>query len=109
MELIITLLAPFPLGYLVRNRTSAFLAYIALHAFVFTFQSLTLLIDWAGGSEQAFGPFPEASTGQVFGYGLINLIIYVAGLGLVYAGSRLRRRRLARAAGPVSLEPAGDR
>jgi hypothetical protein len=48
VELIIMLLAPFPIGYLIRNRMAAFLAYIALHSFVFTFQSTSLLKEWTG-------------------------------------------------------------
>jgi hypothetical protein len=38
MELIIMLLAPLPVGYFIRNRMAAYLAYVALHSFVFTFQ-----------------------------------------------------------------------
>ena len=105
MELIIMLLAPFPIGFLVRSRTAAFVTYVALHAFVFTFQSLALVLEWAGGSEAAFGRFPDASTGDVAAYGAVNLVIYAVGLGLVYLGSRLGTRRRARAAGPVALEP----
>jgi hypothetical protein len=53
-ELIILLLAPFPIGYFIRNQTAAYLAYIALHSFVFTFQSTTLLKEWAGGDYSAY-------------------------------------------------------
>ena len=42
MELIVMLLAPFPIGFFMRNRLAAFVTYIALHGFVFTFQSLSL-------------------------------------------------------------------
>jgi hypothetical protein len=34
---------PLPIGYFTRNRMAAYLAYVALHSFVFTFQSTTLL------------------------------------------------------------------
>ena len=109
MELVVMVIAPFPIGFFVRSRLAAFVAYIAVHAFVFTFQSLNLLIEWAGGSEEAFGPFPDASTGNVLSYGAVNLVIYAVGLGLVYLGSRLGARRRARTAGPVALEPATGR
>ena len=36
------------------------LAYLALHAFVFTFQSTALVIEWVGGSTTAFGDYPHA-------------------------------------------------
>jgi hypothetical protein len=100
MELIILLIAPLPIGFLVRNRLVAFLAYIALHAFVFTFQSVALVTEWVAGRSDAFGKFPEASSTEVFAYGVVNLVIYAAGLGLVYLGSRLAARRR----GPVALE-----
>jgi hypothetical protein len=49
VELIIMPLAPFPMGYFIRNRMAAYLAYVALHSFVFTFQSTTPLKEWTGG------------------------------------------------------------
>jgi predicted Na+-dependent transporter len=107
MELIVMILAPFPLGYLIRHRIVAFVAYTAVHAFVFTFQSLVLVVDWAGGSESAFGPFPDGQTSQVYAYGVVNLVIYAVGLGLVHLGHRVGSRR--RADAGVHLEPAVTR
>jgi hypothetical protein len=106
MELVLLVLAPLPIGFLVRNRTAGFVAYIALHAFVFTFQSVELLIEWAGGSTMAFGPFPKADHGEVLAYGVVNLVIYAIGLGLVYLGQRLALRRARRTAA-AELDPAG--
>ena len=105
MELVLMILVPFPLGFLVRNRLVAFVAYIAVHAFVFSFQTLNLLLEWIGGSEEAFGPYPAASTGNVVGYGVVNLAIYAVGLGLVYLGHRLGSRRRERRSGAVHLDP----
>ena len=48
------LLVPFPLGFLVPGRGTAYLAYVAVHAFVFPFQTLVLLLDWVNGAEAAF-------------------------------------------------------
>jgi hypothetical protein len=103
MELIVMLLAPFPIGFLVRNRMAAFLAYIALNGFVFTVQTLTLLVEWVGGKSQAFGPYPAGSNSEVIAYAVVNLVIFAVGLGLVYLGHRLGTRRRSRA---VDLEPA---
>jgi hypothetical protein len=105
MELIVTILVAFPLGFLIRNRMAAFVAYIAVHAFVFTFQAVNLMVEWVGGRESAFGPYPKGSDSDVLAYGLVNLVIYAAGFGLVYAGSRVAARRRARSGG-VNLEPA---
>jgi hypothetical protein len=105
MELILMLLVPFPLGYFLRGRPAAFIAYIAVHGFVFTVQTLNLVVEWAGGSQQAFGPFPKADDADVIAYVVVNLVIFAAGFGLVYLGHRLGARRRARASGPVALEP----
>jgi hypothetical protein len=94
MELIIMLVAPFPLGYLIRHRMAAYLAYVALHSFVFTFQSTTVLKEWTGGDYSAFAKNPVATD---WAYGLVNIAIYAAGLGLVALGSWVgaQRRRAA--------------
>ena len=94
MELLVMLLVPFPLGFLVPGRGTAYLAYVAVHAFVFPFQTLVLLLDWVNGAEAAFGPYPAASCGQVWGDGAVNLLIYLAGLGLVALGQRAGAARL---------------
>jgi hypothetical protein len=90
MELIIMLLAPFPIGYFIRNRMAAYLAYVALHSFVFTFQSTTLLKEWVGGDYSAFVKNPATAD---WSYGLVNLAIYAAGLGLVALGSWVAAKR----------------
>ena len=84
---------------------AAFVTYIALHGFVFTFQSLSLIIEWISGSQQAFGPYPKASSSEVLSYGVVNLGIFAVGLGLVYLGHRLGARRRTRSGAPVALEP----
>jgi hypothetical protein len=93
MELLVMLLVPFPLGLLLRSRGAAYITYLAVHAFVFPFQTLVLLIDWVNGAEAAFGPYPDASWGQVWGYGVLNLLICLGGLGLVALGQRVQTRR----------------
>lgn len=87
------ILVPFPLGLLVRNRAAAYLAYVAIQAFVFTFQTAFLVLEWANGSTEAFGSFPDYDNGDVWAYGIINLVIYSLGLGLVTLGQRIHRNR----------------
>ena len=96
MALLITILIPLPLGLLVRNRTSAYLAYVAVHGFVFTFQTAALILEWANGSTEAFGPFPEFENENLWAYGIINLAIYAIGFGLVSLGGRIRSKRSSR-------------
>ena len=105
MELIVMVLVPLPLGLLVRNRTAAYVAYIAIHAFVFTFQTANLLMEWANGSTEAFGSFPDFNNADMWGYGVVNLVIYGIGLGLVTLGYRIRTKRNARR-NSVELAPA---
>jgi hypothetical protein len=97
MELIVMIAVAFPIGFFVKSRTAAYISYIAIHGFVFVFQSTDLIIEWAGGSKSAFGPYPKASS-QIWGYGLVNLVIFGAGLGLVALGYYVATRRRTKAA-----------
>ena len=96
MELIATVVFAFPLGYLLRNRAAAYVSYIAIHQFVFNFQNLTLVREWVGGSDEAFSRNPKVIS---WSYGLVNLVIYVVGFGLVTLGYGLAARRRRKGAG----------
>lgn len=100
MELIIMILAPFPIGFLVRQRVPAYIAYVALHSFVFTFQSLALVREWVGGDPSAFAKSPDAVP---WSYAVVNLVIFGVGLGLVELGHRLAARHRARSEVAVDL------
>ena len=71
MELIL-LIAPLPLGFFLRSRVAAFLTYVAMHSFVFTFQSTTLTLAWVAGSDAAF----ERSGAAPWPYLVVNAVIY---------------------------------
>jgi hypothetical protein len=102
MELIAMVLLPFPLGYFLAKRSTAFLAYVAAHSFIFTFQTMMLLRMWVGGDTSAFQKNPNSVE---WSYALLNLAIYAVGLGLVELGHRVAARR--RAAGkPVASSEA---
>ena len=100
MELIAMLLLPLPIGYLVRNRTAAFVTYIAVHGFIFTYQTLELTREWVRGSTEAFDK--DAGV-PALPYVIVNAVIFAAGLGLVWLGQRLAARRRAKAAAAVDL------
>lgn len=97
MELIVMIVVAFPIGFLIRNRIAAYIAFIALHGFVFVFQSLMLVIEWVGGSKDAFGSYPKADKAEVWSYGAVNLVIFLVGLGLVLLGQKVASRRNSRA------------
>ena len=90
MELIALLLLPFPTGFFVRQRIVAYLIFVGAFSYIFTFQTMTLTRAWAGGD---FTAFDRDATTVPWSYGLVNLVFYAAGLGLVALGHRLGERR----------------
>ncbi|MFB4300977.1 hypothetical protein [Actinomadura sp. NTSP31] len=100
MELIVTLVVAFPLGFFVRSRGTAYVAYIAVHSFVFSFQNTELVREWSGGDHSAFPKDPGAVP---WSYVLANVAIYAAGFGLVTLGHAVRTRLRRRNAEAVDL------
>jgi uncharacterized integral membrane protein len=100
MELIATLLIAFPLGYFIRQRLAAYLAFVAVHSFLFTFQSTELIREWVGGSAHAFPKDPDTVP---WAYGLVNLAIYGLGFALVTLGGVVAMRRQTHTRGAVDL------
>jgi hypothetical protein len=107
MNLVFTLIAAFPLGYLVTRRQTALLTYLIVDSFLFTFQTLGVLLTWMSGAtgmggasglgDSPSGPFPiDYSDGELTAYGVVNLVIVLVGIGLILTGSRVRARRTAR-------------
>ncbi len=97
MNVIYTVLVAFALGYFIKDTRVAVALYLAGEALVFGFQSASLIIEWASGtSTAAFGAFPDHSPSNVWGYGVVNLVITVIGIGLVMLGARTARRRAAK-------------
>lgn len=97
MNVIYTVLFAFALGFFIKNTGIATAVYLAGDALVFGYQSVNLLLEWGGGHKAAFGgPFPDHDTSGVVGYGLVNLVITVVGVGLVVLGARVAARRVAK-------------
>lgn len=99
MNIVFTVLFAFAIGYFVKDRGLAVVAYLALDAIVFAYQTLSVLLSWmADDAPLAFGPAPtgfpvEFSSSELVGYGVVNLIIIVVGVGLVVLGTRVGVRR----------------
>ena len=100
MELIVTILVAFPLGFFVRTRLVAILSYVAVHSFVFSWQNTQLTREWVGGSTAAFPKNPKAAPWE---YGAVNVLIYAVGLGLVVLGHWAAAKRQARNPAAVNL------
>jgi hypothetical protein len=99
MNVILTILIGFPLGYLIHSRRTAITAYVLADSYLFTFQTAFLLMQWVDGDEHAFGSrgrtwSPERTT-QFFSYLVLNGVIVAIGVGLVILGNRVRARRTA--------------
>lgn len=113
MNIVFTILVALPIGLFVRTRPTALLAYLIADLFVFTFQTLDVLLNWMAGNSgiggaQAFGPSPDAipltySQSDVIAYGIVNLVIVLAGMGLVLLGHKIRARRTAAAKNVVTV------
>jgi hypothetical protein len=106
MSVALMILLPLPIGWFVRDRLTAFVAYLAAFSFLFTFQSTMLITEWAGGNKNAFGGYPKADKGDVWSYGVVNLVFLAIGLGLLTATSVLSSRRRNRRAVPAGARVA---
>ena len=94
MIAVITLLVAFPAGYLLRSHLAANVTYAVAYLWALSFQTLYLLLDALdGGKNPAFEPgeFPLS-------YGVVTLVIFGVGFGLVWLGHRVAARRGAKAA-----------
>lgn len=101
MIAIITLVLALPLGYLVRNRVAAHLAYVAVFGYLYTFQTLYLVRAWVGGDTSAFPADPDVVPWE---YLAVTTAIYAGGFGLVTLGQWLGDRRRMRTGNVVDLD-----
>ena len=90
MIAVVTILLAFPAGYYFSSRLAANTTYAIAYLWAFVFQTMYLTLDaFSGTSENpAFEPeeFPWA-------YGVVALLIFGAGFGLVAAGRWVASRR----------------
>ncbi len=93
MIAVVTILCAFPLGFFLRSHLAANTAYAIAYLWAFVFQGIYLMLDSISSGktlndEPAFAPdeFP-------WQYGVVTLLIFVAGFGLVALGRRAGRGR----------------
>jgi hypothetical protein len=106
MNILFAIVAGFPMGYFIKRRSLAVVAFLAADSFLFTYQTLAVLLGWMSGESglggaKAFGEFPTAipitfEQSELFGYGVVNLVILLAGIGLTVLGGWVRSRRATR-------------
>lgn len=112
MNILVAPLLAVLIGLFVRSRLVGVVLYLAVEGLFFTFQTLVVLLAWMSGQggfggateEGAFGPAPTGlpltfSEGDVFAYGLVNLLLIAIGVGVTGVIATLRRRQRSRRAG----------
>lgn len=116
MNVLVTPIAAVLIGLFVRPRAVGVALYLAVEAVLFTFQTLVVLLAWLAGETGfggtadtgAFGPTPTGLPlsyveGEIWAYGLVNLVVILIGVGIVLGiGSLRERRRAGRAIGDAA-------
>jgi predicted LPLAT superfamily acyltransferase len=95
MIAVVTLLFAFPLGFLLRDRLAAFVAYLALYLYAFTFQTGYLTRAWVQGDDSAFARQADLGLDHL----AVTVAILAVGCGLVVLGHHLGSRRRSRSGG----------
>jgi hypothetical protein len=80
MIAIATILFAFPLGFFLRHRLAAVIAFVAIFGHLYTFQT----------------PYVIDTDTTEWSYLLVTSLIYAAGFGLVMFGHRVGQRRRGR-------------
>jgi hypothetical protein len=101
MIAVVTLLAAFPIGFAVRERLPAFVAYLALYLYAFTFQTGYLTRAWVQGDRSAFA----APADLGLPYLAVTAAVLAIGCGLVLLGHRAGTRRRSRHGGADLARP----
>ena len=118
MIAIVTILLAFPLGFFLTSRLAANTAYAIAYLWAFVFQGIYLMLDSIsqGGTLNDDPAF--VSDEFPWQYGVVTLLIFGVGFGLVAFGHRVgrgrRERRVRRARArpspaPSPARPAGTR
>jgi hypothetical protein len=102
VNLILTLVIAFPLGLLMSSRLAAQLVNACVFLFGYVSIAVLLLLDWAAGGEQAFGPFPKWDAVQAGSFVALSGAAFAVSALLVHWGSVVRRRRAERGAVAVT-------
>jgi len=93
MIAIVTILCAFPLGFFLRSRLAANTAYAIAYLWAFVFQGIYLMLDSLSNGK-ALNDDPAFVADEFpWQYGVVTLLIFVVGFGLVSLGHRVGRGR----------------
>ena len=93
MIAIVTILAAFPLGFFLRNRLAANTAYAIAYLWAFVFQGIYLMLDSINNGKTLNDDPAFVADEFPWQYGVVTLLIFVVGFGLVNFGHRVGRGR----------------
>jgi hypothetical protein len=96
MIAVVTVLCALPLGFFVRSRLAASTIYAIAYLWAFVFQTLYLLLDSINAGKTLDDEPAFTSDEFPWQYGVVALLIFGAGFGLVNLGHWLAVRRSAR-------------
>lgn len=92
MNVIFTVVFALTIGFLVKQRGTAIVTYLALDAIIFTMQTINVLHDsWLDDEGRI-----TLSNSESLAYCGVNLVIIAVGVGLVVFGTVVARRRAAK-------------
>src|SRR5215212_2987789 len=93
MIAVVTILCAFPLGYFLSSRLAANTAYAIAYLWAFVFQGIYLMLD-SINEGRTLNDEPAFVTDEFpWQYGVVTLLIFAAGFGLVAFGHRVGRGR----------------
>ena len=93
MIAIVTVLLAFPLGWLFSSRLAANTAYAVAYLWAFVFQGIYLMLDSISSGKTLNDDPAFVADEFPWQYGVVTLLIFVVGFGLVWLGHWTRARR----------------
>ena len=93
MIAIVTILLAFPCGFFFRSRLAGNTAYAIAYLWAFVFQGIYLMLDSVSNGQTLNDDPAFVSDEFPWQYGVVTLLIFIAGFGLVALGHRVGRGR----------------
>src|SRR4051794_41726683 len=93
MIAVVTILTAFPLGFFLSSRLAANTAYAIAYLWAFVFQTLYLMLDSINAGKTLNDDPAFVGDEVPWQYGVVTLLIFGVGFGLVAVGHRVARRR----------------
>jgi hypothetical protein len=93
MIAVVTILCAFPLGFFLSSRLAANTAYAIAYLWAFVFQGTYLMLDSVSNGKTLNDDPAFVADEFPWEYGVVTLLIFAVGFGLVALGHRVGRGR----------------